>query len=449
MDNYFPKTVKMLNIRRFVFNPRFLPWVIIVINLVFILSQSTNAQEEYPEWIAYDIGNVWSVSSLASEKDTLWICDLDSGLIKLNKITREYSTYHLKDYGFKENGILSILVDKKGNKWLGTSDGLIKFNGTDFILVDSLAKFSYSIFTSFMKFDNHGNLWVNREHTGGGEAKDFAVFDGINWTIYDHSDTSSPYYRANQFAFDSLGNLWVHIFSKGLKEFDGQNWKLHKAGDLFSYISDIEIGKDNKVKWVTTFEPMSGWCQLVKFIDDSNWVLYNAWDSKPNIEAYGFRVMLESDTSIWIAGDYFLTWFDGKDTWRYYTFARGNKDNGISDIVVDEYGNKWLGVNNWPWNHSTPPDYIVVLRDGGVKLSASQDRPIAHIPLSPNPARDYIIATQYIGWDYQIYDLLGNCVQSGLIYTDRINISSLPAGFYTMRFFKDGKQIFEKMMKEM
>ncbi|HOV93237.1 MAG TPA: YCF48-related protein [Candidatus Kapabacteria bacterium] len=70
-------------------------------------------------------------------------------------------------------------------------------------------------------------------------------------------------------------------------------------------------------------------------------------------------------------------------------------------------------------------------------------------PLFPNPARDYIIATQYIGWDYQIYDLLGNCVQSGLIYTDRINISSLPAGFYTVRFFKDGKQVVEKMMKEM
>jgi hypothetical protein len=69
--------------------------------------------------------------------------------------------------------------------------------------------------------------------------------------------------------------------------------------------------------------------------------------------------------------------------------------------------------------------------------------------LSPNPARDYIIATQYIGWDYQIYDLLGNCVQSGLIDADRINIASLPAGFYTMRFYKDGKQVVEKMMKEM
>ncbi|MBP7215184.1 MAG: T9SS type A sorting domain-containing protein [Candidatus Kapabacteria bacterium] len=70
-------------------------------------------------------------------------------------------------------------------------------------------------------------------------------------------------------------------------------------------------------------------------------------------------------------------------------------------------------------------------------------------PLSPNPARDYIIATQYIGWDYQIYDLLGNCVQSGLIDADKINISSLPAGFYTVRFYKDGKQFVEKMMKEM
>ncbi|HOV92937.1 MAG TPA: hypothetical protein PLC04_07675, partial [Candidatus Kapabacteria bacterium] len=39
--------------------------------------------------------------------------------------------------------------------------------------------------------------------------------------------------------------------------------------------------------------------------------------------------------------------------------------------------------------------------------------------------------------ELKYYDLLGNCVQSGLIYTDRINISSLPAGFYTVRFYKD------------
>ncbi|HOV91779.1 MAG TPA: T9SS type A sorting domain-containing protein [Candidatus Kapabacteria bacterium] len=72
----------------------------------------------------------------------------------------------------------------------------------------------------------------------------------------------------------------------------------------------------------------------------------------------------------------------------------------------------------------------------------------------PNPAHDYIyINSSLIDgaggiWQYQIYDLLGNCVQSGIIESDKINISQLSSGFYTVRFFNGGKQVVEKMMKE-
>lgn len=66
--------------------------------------------------------------------------------------------------------------------------------------------------------------------------------------------------------------------------------------------------------------------------------------------------------------------------------------------------------------------------------------------LYPNPTRDFINTAAYLGWQYQIYDLLGNCVQSGLIDSEYINIASLPADFYMIRFFKEGKQVVEKMM---
>ena len=66
----------------------------------------------------------------------------------------------------------------------------------------------------------------------------------------------------------------------------------------------------------------------------------------------------------------------------------------------------------------------------------------------PNPARDFINTAAYFGWQYQIYDLLGSCVQKGLIDSENINVASLPTGFYTIRFFKEGKQVIEKMMKE-
>jgi len=76
------------------------------------------------------------------------------------------------------------------------------------------------------------------------------------------------------------------------------------------------------------------------------------------------------------------------------------------------------------------------------------------ISIFPNPASDYIyISSTLINgtgvvWKYQIYDILGNCVQNGTIESDKINISRLSSGFYTVRFFNGGKQVVEKMMKE-
>jgi len=66
----------------------------------------------------------------------------------------------------------------------------------------------------------------------------------------------------------------------------------------------------------------------------------------------------------------------------------------------------------------------------------------------PNPANSLINVPFYIGWEYQIYDVLGNCVQTGAIESNKINISNLSIGFYTIRFFKGDRQVVVKLMKE-
>jgi len=87
-------------------------------------------------------------------------------------------------------------------------------------------------------------------------------------------------------------------------------------------------------------------------------------------------------------------------------------------------------------------------------VSVNEPKWLSEICISPNPARDYIyINSPFLEsifgiWLYQIYDILGNCVQNGIIETDKINISGLATGFYTVRFFNGQKQKVEKLMKE-
>jgi hypothetical protein len=76
------------------------------------------------------------------------------------------------------------------------------------------------------------------------------------------------------------------------------------------------------------------------------------------------------------------------------------------------------------------------------------------ISIYPNPASDYIYINSPLiegaggAWQYHIYDILGNCVQNGIIESNKINISKLSSGFYTVRFFNGGKQLVEKMIRE-
>jgi len=439
--------------QKYVINPRFQSWVIAIIIFLTIFYQPGTAQEEHPNWIAYDIGNVWDIMTLASEKDTLWIGGIN-GLIKLNKMTREYNTYKLTDYGFKDNKIFSILVDKQGKKLLHTSNGIITFDGNKWTMIDSLAKGRSLFFHKDMMFDKQGDLWILRFLGDGNLFGDIAKYDGNNWTVYSTTDSASQFYNVLGFAFDSLGHIWTWVFSEGINEFDGSKWIFHKGiGDLFKYISGIEFGKDTNIVWITSFEPMSGRNQLVRYVNDTNYKIYNAWDKNSGFIHYYFDITIESDSSIWITGDNILTWFDGKETWAYYTFLRGLNDDRTGPMIIDEYGNKWLAVGEYEWNYSTPSDYIVAFREGGVKLGVDEDPQVTQPRIYPNPARDYVYFNSSLidgvgMWQYQIYDILGNCVQNGMIESNKINISQLSSGFYTVRFFNRSKQVVEKLMKE-
>jgi len=66
----------------------------------------------------------------------------------------------------------------------------------------------------------------------------------------------------------------------------------------------------------------------------------------------------------------------------------------------------------------------------------------------PNPANDFISISPYSGWNYEIYDLLGNNMQSGFIDSDKINVASFLPGFYTIRFSNATKTEVRKFIKQ-
>ena len=77
-------------------------------------------------------------------------------------------------------------------------------------------------------------------------------FDGINWTVYDTSNSGLPENYILCLAADGNGNIWIG--SNNLTKFDGINWTIYNktnSGLPGRYVSYITIDKDGN-KWIGT-----------------------------------------------------------------------------------------------------------------------------------------------------------------------------------------------------
>jgi len=198
------------------------------------------------------------------------------------------------------------------------------------------------------------------------------------------------------------------------------------------------------------------------------------------------NIFVATNNCIYISTDFGSTWNKSQtwlsygmlvETWVNSLITDGknlfltSQNNGV--FISKDLGNTWdsrnsgikfTGSNMDYSSLAINNDYIFVNLYGNVGsvghsfyraklidlingLDIKEEPSPSHISIFPNPARDFINTAEYIGWQYQIYDLLGNNVQTGLVNSENINISKLSAGFYSIRFFKEGKQEVKKLIK--
>ncbi|HPD32989.1 MAG TPA: T9SS type A sorting domain-containing protein [Bacteroidota bacterium] len=230
----------------------------------------------------------------------------------------------------------------------------------------------------------------------------------------------------------------------------------------------------------------------------NNWFQYNTklyYEQIFKFTTDKERIYTGSRRGLWASSDYGYNWekipiIIKSDTIGGQIKAIAVSSNNIFVALMDTFlvsnttiyistdkGSHWFGEKNsgfqkFPYfsDFKIMGEYLFAATDKGIyraKISdltnTSDVKEIDEQGFSifPNPASDYIYINSHLiewaggvynnscgGWQYQIYDILGNCVQSGMIESDKININQLSAGFYTVRFYNSGKQVVEKMIKE-
>ena len=294
-----------------------------------LLSQSQD------EWIIFNSTYGKFILSLADEGNYLWVGTRGGGLVKLNKSTGDFIIYGRWNSGLPSDTVLTMAIDKQGNKWIGTQNGgIAKFDGTNWTVYNTSNSGLPDNWINVIAIDDSGNKWI------GTQGKGLVKFDGTRWTVYNEANSGLPDNYVWSLAIDDSGNKWIGT-TYGVAKFDGVRW--------ISYNTSNSRLPNNKIRAIAIDDSGNKWIGtdgggLAKF-DGTNWTIYNTSNSSlPNNIVRA--IAIDDSGKKWIGTDGGgLAKFDS--TWTIYNTSNNSTlpSNNVYAVIVDSQGNKWVGTS--------------------------------------------------------------------------------------------------------
>ncbi len=234
------------------------------------------------------------------------------------------------EQGLSQSSAICLLQDQKGFLWVGTADGLNRYDGYNFKVYrkDFLNKKSIgNNYINDLIEDEEGNIWVA---TRAGLCKYDWQTD--SFVTYLFPNPNPAYSHFLSLALDKTGKIWIGAQHKGIMYFD----KKSKSFDTLAYspalqtickknlglliVNDVCFDKDEKNLWVATEYG------LLRY----------------NLEKKAFSLP-------------YLP--------QVYT-NNAIPDTGCSILLPDEQGNVWVGTYNGAisrWNKTSNDFYTIKL----------------------------------------------------------------------------------------
>jgi ligand-binding sensor domain-containing protein/signal transduction histidine kinase len=288
--------------------------------------------------------------------------------------------------GLPQNSVTSLLQTRDGYLWMGTTGGLVRFDGVTFTVQATGAPGGLqSVRISSLLEDGEGGLWIGTEHGGlvryrGGSFHAFTTADGLptngvsfiardhqhrlwlatvdglvrfengRFTTYTMAD-GLPADPVTQIVSDRDGHVWFGT-SRGLVKYAGGRFTIVTTRDGLpdDSVQTLLAGRDGSL-WAGTSE--SGLAR----IRDGRVTRFASSDGLPSDR---IRYLLEDRSGhLWVGTDQGLARAEIRSldetgstaTPAYgqrfvaYTTRDGLSDNVIRSILEDREGNLWVGTN--------------------------------------------------------------------------------------------------------
>jgi len=177
------------------------------------LAQIVNGQ-----WSVYTTKNAelpgdWITSLHIRPNREVWAGVFGHGVVRYEG-GRQFTNYNLPAGGpYPYNTAGDMTSDGRGNLWIATSEGLVRFDGSHWHI--------FTVFNSplpdnhieVVEVDGEGTVWAGTGYAG------LVKYDGQHWTVYDSTNSPLPGNTITALAIDRWGNKWMGLHDKGVAIF--------------------------------------------------------------------------------------------------------------------------------------------------------------------------------------------------------------------------------------
>lgn len=301
--------------------------------------------------------------------------------------------------GLSHNKVNCILQDQRGFLWIGTDDGLNRYDGSQFVHFrhhpgDS-SSLSGNIITDLLE-DKAGLLWIATSD-GGLSRYDYRAAPALQFRQYKHvpgNPASIPVNGINSMLEDRFGNLWLATsgrqvlhFNKKIETFfdiarsgktaldlcldkDGMIWVGRQGGGILK-INPATLATTEDPRYSDLYAALPHATVTALYRDASHNIWYGSWDKilyRHNASRNAEESFLKNGTysfqndeiNCFAEDRWGRLWMGGKEkglhvydpsSQRFYNFRYDPSregtiaDNRINCIYRDRDGRIWLGTS--------------------------------------------------------------------------------------------------------
>lgn len=235
------------------------------------------------------------------------------------------------DQGLPVNSIMSVVQTKDGWLFFGTEEGLVRFDGVNFLLMNKSTIPELTVnFISTLLGSRDTSLWIGTE--GGGVLR----FKNGSFSTY-KKDNGLSDDRIFALCEDSSGGIWIGTSGSGLNYLkNGKVSRFDTSNGLSSnYIRAIAIDARQRV-WVGTQKGLS-------VVDNGEIKFYDIHDglSDDFIETLAF----DKSQNLWIGTKSGGLNVLNQSGFNAFTMADGLTSNSVVSLCFDTNGMLWIGTN--------------------------------------------------------------------------------------------------------